>query len=652
MKKIINLAICTLIILFSSCADYLDIVPDGTADIDYAFRDRVGAEKFLATCYHGLPDMGNASDIAMAGSNETFMYYNANDSHEIDKNPLWIKLGRQNASSPYCNYWGDESKNASLWKPIRNCNIFLENIDKVGRQLDEYEKMRWVAEVKTLKAFYHFYLLRLYGPIPLKKISISVESSTEDVRVYRDTFDDCVAYIDQLLEEAIPDLPSMIEDRTTELGRLTKSAAMSLRADLWMTAASPLFNGNKDYKDVTDNRGVKLFPQTYSVEKWEKTAKYAKEALEEATLNGGHTLYEFDDTKWRANELSDQRKLEQTLKCAFSSRWNSECIWALTRNTMENMQFNTLPFLINDDISYVPWLPRVALTFAAAENFYTINGVPIDEDKNWTYNDRYKPVKVTKEMNVIDEKGKVRFDQTKFVQEDFTTAYMNTRREFRYYANVGFDGGYWWGNGNYEEIPYALRMKQGEVSGKQSNIRYFITGLIAKKIGHVESVRKPKASGATFYRYNYPIYRLADLYLMCAEAMNEAYGPSDEAYSYLNVVRERAGLEGVVESWQKYSEYPNKPKEQEGFRDIIRNERNNELCMEGKHYWDMRRWKTATTECNAPVKTWNIVATTTEEYYQVNTIDYFRFSIRDYLSPIKIYNMRVNPNLVQNPYWE
>ena len=54
----------------------------------------------------------------------------------------------------------------SLYDGLRDCNIFLENLVAVPG-LTEEERQRWLAEVKVLKAFYHFWLLRMYGPIPI-----------------------------------------------------------------------------------------------------------------------------------------------------------------------------------------------------------------------------------------------------------------------------------------------------------------------------------------------------------------------------------------------------------------------------------------------------------------------------------------------------
>src|SRR5690606_35531226 len=137
---------------------------------------------------------------------------------------------------------------------------------------------RWVAEVKFLKAYYHFYMLRMYGPIPLIKENLSISAGVEEVKVYREPVEECVAYILQLLDEAAIDLPNRIEADETELGRITKVICLAVKAQVLTMDASPLFNGNPDFASFTDSRGAQLFTTTYDPEKW----LLAAEALEEA----------------------------------------------------------------------------------------------------------------------------------------------------------------------------------------------------------------------------------------------------------------------------------------------------------------------------------------------------------------------------------
>ena len=166
------------------------------------------------------------------------------------------------------------------------------------------------------------------------------------------------------------------------------------------------------------------------------------------------------------------------------------------------------------------------------------------------------------------------------------------------------------------------------------------------------SVPEGSSGDISSYRYAFPIIRLADLYLMYAEALNEVKSsPDDEVYEYIDYVRKRSGLEEVKDSWSKYSKFPDKPLTQEGMREIIRKERLNELAFEGPRFWDMRRWKLAEQDMNRTIRGLNIYEDTPEEFYKVQTIFNTSFTLKDYLWPLSIEEMVRNKNLVQNPGW-
>ena len=129
------------VFLFSSCSDYLDVVPDNVATIDNAFVDRTNAEKYLFTCYSYLP---NHESIV---SNPAFM---AGD--EAWKGDLFtdrwggldawkIARGEQSATAPLMDFWNGAKNGKPLWKAIRDCNIFLENIHKPA-DLEDSERKR------------------------------------------------------------------------------------------------------------------------------------------------------------------------------------------------------------------------------------------------------------------------------------------------------------------------------------------------------------------------------------------------------------------------------------------------------------------------------------------------------------------------------
>lgn len=157
------------------------------------------------------------------------------------------------------------------------------------------------------------------------------------------------------------------------------------------------------------------------------------------------------------------------------------------------------------------------------------------------------------------------------------------------------------------------QLAAGNPLGLHSESGYFI-----KKLVHWDS--SFTNTNNAIKEYPWPAIRLADVYLMYAEALNEWQGPVDDVHEYVNRVRKRAGLESVAYSWTNFSKNPAKPTTKEGMREIIRRERLNELCFEGSRLWDLRRWKTAATELNNPITGWDINQTEAIDYYQVRTL--------------------------------
>ncbi|MBT1712571.1 RagB/SusD family nutrient uptake outer membrane protein, partial [Fulvivirgaceae bacterium PWU5] len=90
-----------------------------------------------------------------------------------------------------------------------------------------------------------------------------------------------------------------------------------------------------------------------------------------------------------------------------------------------------------------------------------------------------------------------------------------------------------------------------------------ITGYWPKKLVHYLSVYD---DGFQPVHFHLPVIRLAGLYLLCAEALNELNGPGEEAYGYINAVRLRAGLPTVQAAWSTYATNPNKYQTQDGLR--------------------------------------------------------------------------------------
>src|SRR5690606_9964231 len=126
-----------------------------------------------------------------------------------------------------------------------------------------------------LKAYYRFYLMPLYGPIPAARENIPAAAPSEDVMVYREPIGEVVAYIVQLLDEAIPNLDLQVDNTVSDAGPITKPVAAAIKTKVLVTAASPFFNGKQDYANMIDKRGIVLFNPVEDPNKWTLAAEAA-----------------------------------------------------------------------------------------------------------------------------------------------------------------------------------------------------------------------------------------------------------------------------------------------------------------------------------------------------------------------------------------
>ena len=476
--------------------------------------------------------------------------------------------------------------------------------------------------------------MQLYGPIPIVDENLLVNAEPEEVRVFREPVDDVTNYIVKLLDESMENLPERIDETVNEMGRITKSIAAAVKAKVLVWNASPLFNGNPDYANLKDKRDLQLFPIKKDDSKWEKALVAIKEAIDISHQNG-HALYRFQKV---FETMSNETLQKYTLRGAVSERsvQNTEVIWAHPAIDGGN-QFQlycTPKFFVN-----YGGTSELSSTLKIAEQYYTNNGVPIDEDPSWNYNGRYE----TKKNEGTSHQY--------YIAKGETTANLNYFREPRFYAHLAFDRSLYEALAQKEEETIITKNRSGDPHGVVYSVANIITGYFIKKLVSFRSATT--SSSPSPWRFSIPIIRLSDLYLLRAEAENEIREtPNEEVYQWVDSIRLRAGLKGVVECWKKYSNIPAKPLTKEGMREIIKQERLIELSFEGQRFFDLRRWKDALRYMNQPVQGWDYQGVKLDEYYRVTTyLNNRNFTTKDYLWPLFNTAITKNSNLVQNPGW-
>lgn len=644
-------------LLFSGCGDYLDMVPEKDIEtVETIFERRRSAENWLIGVYASVaPPMTDFStNPIFLGTDEVVMcelLRNASANGIVQYPGSKVAQGLQMSQSPYGNIWDKGAladrggEYCSMYENIRNCNVFLDNIDNVY-DMEDAEKEQWKGEVLALKAYCYFELIRRYGPIVLVPKNISVDadkSQTYQSRVHVDT---CFKAVVDLLDEAAEYLlPS--DARTYDRSAyFSKDAALALKAKVLLYAASPLFNGNEFYADFKGKNGEPLFGTEPDPEKWRLAAEAADEAVKFCE-DHGHILTSGSAGKG-SKLLNTMYDIEFSVHSDFD---NPEFIleWKFA-----HLSSHYLP-LLPTNLNHVNYDATGSLnpSLKMVEMFYTENGLPLEADNTWGYEQRYK-------QGGMETNAKYT-DVVPLNSSTEKILHLHLRREPRFYANIAADRTYWKrgpkGNPRVDNN-LLVRAYRNEEFGTSENVvssRKFqnVNGYWMKKFTYSDLQTK------SYYlsEETFPVIRLAELYLMQAEAWNEYEGPSAEkVYKPLNKVRERAGIFDVETSWRSYSNSPEKIMTREGMRDIIRQEINIEFAFEGHRFFNLRRWKTAHEELNEHPMGWNIIGENFEAFYnygngpiEVETVRKFT-APRDYLFPLRAEDVLIS-GLQQNPGW-
>lgn len=622
-----------------SCKKYLNVTPDNVGTIDYAFRNRNEAENYLFGCYSTLQSLSTPwFDGGFTTSGEIMYPNDLKDDQGVNPIGFNLQRGTQTTDNPGLNYWDGSAGGQAIFQAIRRCNIMLENINK-PIDLTDAEKKRWIAEAKFLKAYYHFYLLRMYGPIPIIDVNLPINSTPEQVKIKRQPVDAVVSYIVRQLDEATPDLPLTIQNQAQELGRITGLIALSVKAQVLMTAASPLFNGNPDYAGFANKDGTLLFNGQVDSKKWDLAADACSKALQ-ACLGTGMRLSTFTPTGNMPLGLTDSLKRVLTLQTAITGKWeqNPELIWALNPTYGFGKQERGMPRLTAASTTNLVAQGTFAVPISEQELFYTDKGLPIQEDKTWDYRNRY---------NLKTASSADRF----YIHNGYTTVNAHFNREPRFYSSIAFDGGVWYGNGFLQTPDNSLYVQARGIAGfagPKDNTHLNVSGYWPKKLVNYLTTYD---ANMTWEDYHYPLLRLSDLYLMYAEALNEQGKSYTEILPYVDVVRVRAGIPKVADAWTTYGTTPTKFQNQAGLRQIIHQERRIELAFESIPGWDLRRWKELQNVMSKPVQGWSIYDDQPVNYYRAKNLFIPVFNTKDYLWPLSNQALVVNDNFVQNPLW-
>lgn len=204
------------------------------------------------------------------------------------------------------------------------------------------------------------------------------------------------------------------------------------------------------------------------------------------------------------------------------------------------------------------------------------------------------------------------------------------KRDPRFYTDILYNGADWKGR--------KIETFTGGRDEASTQTDHSRTGYSMRKLAD-ESITIGQGTGRTIHGI---MFRLAEVYLNYAEALNEFDPGNPDVLTYLNAVRTRAGQKPILAGLS-----------QAQMRERIRNERSVELSFENHRFWDVRRWKIAP---ETQVEIFGM-----RPIRDANTptgFRYERFKVEDrpwrnamYVIPITTDETLRNPNLKQSEGW-
>jgi hypothetical protein len=507
------------------------------------------------------------------------------------------------------------------WDLIRNLNIAIAELKNEDSSLaDDLRKTR-LGEVLFLRAFAYFQMVKRYGGVPLITEVQDISLPPEDLRVLRNKEAEIYDFIAAELDIARP----LLASNTLESGRATEWAALALKSRAMLYAGSIGKFGDVQLDGLV---GIPN-PDKY----WQMSLDASKEIID----MGGFSL--------RQPSGTSEEAIIENLRNIFIDELNGEIIFA--------EQFGGVGGRYHDKEYF--WHPRTSdnLTWGG-------NGYPYLETLEWfEYKDGTAGILDGSPFNTLPGKKLDRVSDLGINPDGITQPLgaIFGNKDPRLYAYV-----------NFQEQPYGAdaavyyhkssidkdgnEVTSGVLSNgvpakaqyKQNNKRGIAIAI--KGFSQIADLANARFVGSV----DFPVFRLAEIYLNYAEAALALSQNTDEGLMYLNQVRGRAGMpDKQILDWT-----------------TVKSERTVELVFEDHRFWDLRRWRDAENALREVANGGTATFTALSLIYYEETGEYdmwvedknafpdprptYRsFSPEHYYLPIGTARTQSNPVLLENP---
>ena len=273
MKADIRTILAFSLLLAASCGKFLDTGLDIKADSESLSTNRGSIWSFANAFYtpmisgYSVIDgnlFATASDEAeQASASSAVLYFNKGMLNS-SVNPLWTYYNNCYEGIRAANYFLDyisDGKGVALLQKNRNLMT-----DAVNYQRDLASLGWYTAEAHVARAYYYAELIKMYGGVPIVE---KTQEASGGAFVPRSTYEECVEYIVGEIDAWKDSLAVSWKEYAAYEGRLTRGAALAIKARVLLYAASPLHNPSGD------------------ISKWQRAARAAADLLSDPLLNYG-----------------------------------------------------------------------------------------------------------------------------------------------------------------------------------------------------------------------------------------------------------------------------------------------------------------------------------------------------------------------------
>jgi hypothetical protein len=318
MKYIIYLVLGFGIIL-ASCDKFLEEVPTGTLTDEAQVTSNPGGYALATGAYRTLINW-TAGAVQWGGSihgsleyatGKAYSQYQGSELYKFETN---VESGDSEYFVLPWNYW---------YRGVRDANLALKMLPGVTG-LSATEKSKLTGEVRTLRAFYYFILVRKFGDVIYNTSVLTDIAQASRPRSSLKTIYDKIILPD--LEFAVNE-SQLVDERST--GRVTKHVARAILADVYLTMAG------YPYQEVTDTTKKWCEEGLWAMTDYPVNTPSAKDLLAKAKVQLDFLASQSTYKTWDYSDLRDPA--QNNKKGAIFS------IQYLAGTANNSMTFNTIP---------------------------------------------------------------------------------------------------------------------------------------------------------------------------------------------------------------------------------------------------------------------------------------------------------------------